>query len=344
MESAISIVIVTSPVKSNPDTYLIDTVIESLHQIDGLEHSPIIIVLDHYVIAEVPRPKSGRITEEMGARYEDFFNTLRNKYCTQRYCIARSAYHRGFAMSVKWGLEMCRTEFALIIQHDRAFSRPFGQIQNALRAFERHSHIRYIGFPTSSSANHDHVISERYRLKPLTEPDICIDFSDDFILKPLMFWYDSNHLCHVRRYLEIYRPFKNIPTGLKELFGGNKAVKDMILRNGDFIEDRFGQAQRQCLVGLREQPGELVRAFRWFGSYLICNHESHGSSVSLLPNDVDKKQTILVHHLRGRTYDPTVDNRHGEHGAPDEGLAQRRKELTEVEPDASSLLSSTENI
>jgi len=27
-------------------------------------------------------------------------------------------------------------------------------------------------------------------------------------LYPLIFWYDSNHFCDVKRYLEIYYPFK----------------------------------------------------------------------------------------------------------------------------------------
>ena len=30
----------------------------------------------------------------------------------------------------------------------------------------------------------------------------------DYQLYPLIFWYDSNHFCDVKRYLEIYYPFK----------------------------------------------------------------------------------------------------------------------------------------
>lgn len=315
MESLITVIIVTSPVRSNPDTYLIDTVLKSLSYVDGMRTCPVLILLDHYILADTARPKSGKITSDMAASYDEYYAALLQQYLCPQYRIVKSDVHLGFAMSVKWGLEMCTTEYAMIIQHDRSFSRPFSHVENALRVFAEHSHVRYIGFTTSSSVNHENTIAERYRLKDLVEQHNYIRFTDEFILKPLIFWYDSTHFCHVRRYLEIYSPFKNIPAELKNIFGGNSSVKEMILRNGDFIEDRFGQAQRHILTSLREKPVDLLTAFRWFGSYLICDNYTYTDRNCKSMESAIKKQTIFVHHLRGRTYDPAVEDRYNITGA-----------------------------
>ena len=61
-------------------------------------------------------------------------------------------------------------------------------------------------------------------------------------LMPLAFWYDSNHIAHVGRYLEIFAPYTNLPLELREAIG-RENVHQLLLRKGDFIEDRFGQAQ-----------------------------------------------------------------------------------------------------
>jgi len=70
------------------------------------------------------------------------------------------------------------------------------------------------------------------------------------------------------------------------------SAKDMNLRKGDFIEDRFGQAQRNLLSAERQDPERLQKIFRWFGSYLALV----GSG-----DEIDREQSTLVGHCRGRT-------------------------------------------
>ena len=88
------------------------------------------------------------------------------------------------------------------------------------------------------------------------------------MLKPLIFWYDSTHVCNISRYLEIYRPFTFVPAEMKDIIGV-KALKSMVMKNGHFIEDRFGQAQRSILTSLKGKDELAVLCFRWFGSYLL---------------------------------------------------------------------------
>ena len=290
----ISIIIVTSPVQSNPDTTVLDRVVASFEEVEGLATCPVLIILDGYLLSETAKPKSGRITASMATSYEDFHHVLLCKYNSNpEYRILKSDRHRGFAMSVKWGLEECKTEFAVIVQHDRAFCQSFSGLYDLLDVFRQHPHLRYVGFPTSCSVNHEKVLVQKYRLYSLAEEGSYIPLERNMALKPLIFWYDSTHLCHVERYLRIYQPFRNIPDTLKQLFGGEKAVKSMVLRDGDFIEDRFGQAQRHILSSQKD-PDSLMRAFRWFGSYLYMHLEE--------PHDY-----IMVRHLRGRTFCPVAE-------------------------------------
>ena len=72
---------------------------------------------------------------------------------------------------------------------------------------------------------------------------------------------------------------------------GEVGLKNMVLREGDFIEDRFGQGQRNSLVAMSSiskiKTKELVT---WFGSYLIWPRNA----------SLTEDQRIMVKHLRGR--------------------------------------------
>lgn len=145
--------------------------------------------------------------------------------------------HHGFAMAVRVGLEMCSTEYCLVLQHDRSFCRPVLGLEKALEAMEEDRSIRYLGFNTFKSARHDRVLEERYGLLDALS-GLAKRVDRDLSLFPLIFWYDSNHIAHVQRYLEIFQPFKYAPQVVRDHFQGLTGVKRMLLRNGDFIEDR----------------------------------------------------------------------------------------------------------
>ena len=114
------------------------------------------------------------------------------------------------------------------------------------------------------------------------------------MLQPLIFWFDSQHLCHIQRYLAIYSPYVNLPEEMKSWLG-EAFVKDMILRKGDFIEDRFGQMQRRCLTKAGQNDAFMLRAFRWFGSYLAWIPDPYSEMDPMYPGSL-----VFVGHLRGR--------------------------------------------
>jgi hypothetical protein len=113
-------------------------------------------------------------------------------------------------------------------------------------------------------------------------------------------------------------------------------VSKLLLRKGDFIEDRFGQAQRNLLASLKDQPELLLRTHQWFGSYLLYSLSGEGEVRNIegeeVKEEVEREEKerldrqgegmgslsksqepnpflfssscIMVSHLRGRHYDP----------------------------------------
>eukprot|EP01038_Epipyxis_sp_PR26KG_P010104 gene10104-13580_t len=405
----ISILIVTSPSPTNPSTYLIDNVIESLElYLPELICCPIFILLDGYNIINsnsinceeqtldakteetdlkwkivnnedtktssvgnimdkndeetcynvdnayitdnmFPQnresnsidsyhiknhTKIGKISSSLAMDYEQYYLNLKSKYSNyhdvntkRQYHIFRADSHKGFAMMVKFGLELSQQLYsnclyALICQHDRIFSHHFHHFHTLINTMNHNNSIRYIGFPSITNFQHDLVLSTRYQLHVLNENKINLTINienenndnDSLCLQPLIFWFDSQHLCHIERYLEIFKPFRNFPNDLKEILGGNKYLKSMLLKNGDFIEDRFGQVQRNSFIFLKENNYNneiIIKLFKWYGSYLCWQYDNKQSAkCDIIENSSYSKGSdryepiIFVQHLRGRQYNP----------------------------------------
>lgn len=90
----------------------------------------------------------------------------------------------------------------------------------------------------------------------------------------------------------------------------------LVLRRGDFIEDRFGQAQRNFFLYFREhhytncEEGDalLVSLFKHFGSYLVWDRSDLGEEVEQYIYDVGRDMMrrcgvkAIVRHLHGRQW------------------------------------------
>lgn len=116
----LSIVLVTSPFPSMPSLVLVNTVLDSLSHVKDLEAHLVhkFIIMDGYKESTESRLKKGRVSSEQARLYDDYYDALLQKFSSDEQCtVLRSDTHRGFAMMVKWGLELCRTTYALILQH-----------------------------------------------------------------------------------------------------------------------------------------------------------------------------------------------------------------------------------
>jgi len=359
----LSIILVTSPSPTHPSTILVDSVISSLKLFGNVIDSvPIWIIADGVIIVEdgKARSKRGRVMRKQAAAYEEYLCALENKVSDPPFNLVRMERHVGFAMAVKRGLELCGTMHALVLQHDRVFTSrvPEDLLNRCLYAMSKDDSIRYIGFPTINnnqhdnvmvtnglaSANHSPLLRRPLNPVPINSPATQhqsdsptdellhqqgISSSIEPKLQPCSFWYDSNFLAHVPRMLEIYKPFSHFPRHLREPLGDKASMllRDMLLRDGDFIEDRFGQAMRACLAMLLKAPVDTgggpaaaEAALKWFGCTLLWDaSDAEAAAVSAPTFNLTEAQgqskgrpqgrvlgagqpraRIFVSHLRGR--------------------------------------------
>lgn len=297
----VSVVVVTSPSPIHPATTMVDAVLHSTWKMLKGSIFRTVIVLDGYKIEPQSRTKKGKVTKEIADNYELYHNNLVEKYGHKSNThIVRCSRHVGFAYAVKIGLEYCKTTYAFVLQHDRVFLKVFSPISCLIDIMEKHPHLRYIGFPSIMNCNHEIILKSKYDLDILTTSTYKLQLNENFSLLPLIFWYDSNHFCHVQRYLEIYRPYTYIPieiqSQIKENNPHENILKKMLLKYGDFIEDRFGQIQRNLLVGSNQSQELLSTLFHWYGSYLIWPTLSSARG--------NLYERIFVSHLRGRKFRP----------------------------------------
>jgi len=323
MELDLTCVVVTSPTRANPALGLLPQVIASFELVRGLDTCAggVIIVGDGFVVSSNTQTKRGRVSPRTAVNYELYWEELCRTYTAPRYRLIRCPQHRGFAHAVKTGLEEVSTTFALIAQHDRAFIEPFELLPQLLDTMTRYEWVRYVGFPSVMNRQHANLLHCQYGLKELAAPASRIPIDLDAgreqsgktgatessvrpvvagdgattSLMPLIFWYDSQHVCHVQRYLRIFDAPADVPTHLKDLLGPD-LIWSMRLRRGDFIEDRFGQAQKKMMTAepIRNDTERMQELFRYFGSYLLWESQTQAGEM------VGGRARAFVGHLRGR--------------------------------------------
>lgn len=333
MEELISITIVSSPSPSHPSSYLIERCIESFSNLPELALCEVVVVLDGFKLHDtVTRSKKGIIGIDMASSYDEYEKNL-IAYLAGRgisYQVHRSDHHRGFAKMVQWSLEnFIKTKYCLICQHDRIFTRHFSLFYQLIDKFETFDHIRYIGFPTPKSSTHNSTLKSRYKLSALNQASMRIEISPFHYLQPLIFWYDSQHLCHVSRYLSIFYPLKSLTPSLVEKLG-MKRIRNMVIKNGDFIEDKFGQAERKYLVELGDKQSstdDIRELFLWFGSYLLWNPCKPYDMESLPVSKESQENLVIIPNI---SCDSILNSKNPRNENMDEGAAEKQWKVEQL--------------
>ena len=126
----ISIILVTSPIVSHPSTELIEKVVSSFDLVQGLNTCSLIIVGDGVREGRF-RPKKGSVSSEMIDNYHKYLDNLHQM--TQENTdsiwsntrVISMKEHVGFGHAVYHALNLCHTEYVLVVQHDHPFSLEF---------------------------------------------------------------------------------------------------------------------------------------------------------------------------------------------------------------------------
>lgn len=168
LSKKITVIIVSSYSPFHPDTYLIDSVIDSLRFFPGLCECSKIIVLDGYSVvvgSDQSEVKRGKLSKTMADNYEIYCKILLDRYqLCEHITVIKNELRIGFAYSLKKALEIASTPFAMLLQHDRVFCTPMPSnlLSECIHLVERNDFIRYIGFPSSRSRSHVSQIASRY--------------------------------------------------------------------------------------------------------------------------------------------------------------------------------------
>jgi len=170
MRELLTIVVTTSPIKSNPSTEMIELVSDTF-RLCGDQFAfecPKVIVCDGYRTRDElttekyqnvkQAMRNGIVTEEQAENYGEFIKRLR-ALCDQSTAgtvfnntkVETLEERQGYGFALRHALRHCvKTRFVCVIQHDRAFMRRT-PILEALSCLWRYPGIKYIGINMRSN-------------------------------------------------------------------------------------------------------------------------------------------------------------------------------------------------
>jgi len=249
---------------------------------------PHILVCDGYRCASDSKFRSGVVTAERAHAYEQYMDILEllaqgattpgvdadslETRVWRNVKVVRLAERQGFGFAVKAALELVKTRFVCVMQHDRTFMRPFHDFLPLLTAMMEDERLKMVGLPTSTNDPTQYItkaitkLGEMKVFHPpfeslvLTSP-VCPHLR--FI--PMIMWHDSTHFACT----EYYRSF---------VFGRRRRL----VTKGGFIEDKLGQEQ-----------GLDLRNIGW---------SSHANYGTFLLDDGAPAPARMVGHLDGKRY------------------------------------------
>mgnify|MGYP002628555788 CR=1 FL=1 len=183
----LGLILVTSPILAHPSTQLLQTVVDSFHQVDGLLGCRLLIVADGVKEGRF-QPKKGKMpgeaitayrsyldrveelcrgSEEEGSkrseaellgkeegskRSEDQLLGKEERSMWSKARLLRLPEHRGFGHAVLGGLQELDSEYVMVVQHDHPFTAKFS-IRPVLD-FLGEGEANYVSLPISTVFRH----------------------------------------------------------------------------------------------------------------------------------------------------------------------------------------------
>jgi hypothetical protein len=209
MKDIMTIIITTSPIKSNPSTEVLEKTLETFQNAgpDFCACSKI-IVCDGYRTqtgqGDVSRKhtnakqamRNGIVTDEQAENYRIYKERL-HKLCAAAVgsstlsAFANTTVHeldsrQGYGFALRHALRhYITTPYVCVIQHDRTFMRPT-PMKEALEAMWHHRNIKFIGLSMRSNINYRDIFLGKYGRKYLEElkemilrvPELLVDATE----------------------------------------------------------------------------------------------------------------------------------------------------------------------
>eukprot|EP00965_Chrysotila_dentata_P151086 4994068-Pleurochrysis_carterae.AAC.1 len=169
---ALTIVVTTSPIPSNPSTGLLETVFSSLKLCTGnLLTCKVVLVCDSYKISnddQACRYKQGQVTRKAAEAYEEFLQCVEHDAIRMpaNLKVIRLRAHHGFGRALRVALETeVTTRLVLVVQHDWVFMPPGFDVGAAADIMLRHPlTLPYVAAMSLSTADYVERVKRRYQL------------------------------------------------------------------------------------------------------------------------------------------------------------------------------------
>ncbi|GAB5353429.1 hypothetical protein AAMO2058_000035600 [Amorphochlora amoebiformis] len=243
----VTMIMATSPVKSNPSTELLEQTMRSIRLFcKGTQKLPKIILCDGYTLTtqtgQGTARKGRRITREKAEDYKEYLRRIQahiddgNANFEGCKMLILPKLH-GFGLAMQEAIKLVKTPYILVAQHDRAFISRGEDLKTLVNLLDEEKDINYIGYLTHRQINYCSRMMSQHQLRihPIKRQGIE--------LVPLIHFLDSMHLAR---------------TSFWEYMFSTGTIK---IR--DFPEHTFGNVQRWDIVkhGMKE--------FGKYGTYLL---------------------------------------------------------------------------
>ena len=340
-EDRITVIISTSPVRSNPSTDMLHGTLSSLAMVPLLHKAPKILVCDGCnVVASGKKAqhKAGRVSAEDEQNYAEFKRNVRLLAETgeppfDNLVVIEKSRREGFGFAIHRGLVEVDTKYVMVMQHDQQLVSRF-DLPAVLSAMDECPEVKYVGLCSENTKHYAEMIRSRYNL--ILERTLAFG---GVPLIPLIFWYDKPHVCNTKHYRDVVfgkqNPFrkdaatkgadgvdavdskvsedrqlenKREPSDLTApLERSQKERPHGIVRRGDFIEEAFGLAMLADIVA------NGLGAHSKYGAYQLDEEDTGPTSGSGDGRNAGSR--IHVMHVHGRRF-WTLDQR-AERGWPE---------------------------
>lgn len=194
----LTIIVTTSPIRSNPSTAMIEDCVRAFSLADGLQSCHKIIVCDGCNVTNGKNQfKKGKVTADDASRYGAFVAALTNlaeTHALPNTSVLPLLRRSGFAQAIKTALEHVKTTFVMVVQHDQHIMRNFN-VASGLQALRNYpDQVKYLGLLSNSTINYAPTVRSKFKVivKPTNEFGPC--------LMPLIFFYDKPHICSASFY------------------------------------------------------------------------------------------------------------------------------------------------
>jgi len=301
LNTVLTIVIVTSPVISNPSTEMLDRLVASLlRHLPGAAECKLVVACDGYSVGahDPGRRNFGVVSAEQASDYEAFKARLRGRRWRGA-VVEEAAAWRGFALSLQSAIEMhVHTPLVMVCPHDYEFLHSVDMPRVCGVLLGRPCQGRPLADPGHTSAGQDQgtPVSPRVnyigfcagkqvkrslpKAKQGYPDDTGTVMIDGLQLSPVLAWKENPHVATVDAYREL-------------VFD---AVPGSGFRVGEFIEDRLGNWMRRMI---KEKGMQYHR--EKYCMYLLS------PAVANPADSAEGSQCPTLYHMDGRCYRPVAE-------------------------------------